>query len=147
MKKLLLPFLLTASIALFAQEPLKVDPLAQAKADKQMKIQNKNVIKFVIEEYKRKLPQKVDEYTSFVDISSKDLTLIYTFEINTGAKSDESVIKEDKERMGKMVHYGICQSAKRFLQSDIDISYVYMSAVSKKELFRFYVNKKDCTNF
>jgi len=30
------------------------------------------------------------------------LTLIYTFEINTGAKSDEAVRNEDAERMLKL---------------------------------------------
>ena len=149
MKKLLLPILVVSTLAFgAAQEPkvLKVDPSAQAKADKQMKLQNKNVIKFVIEEYKRKLPQKVDNYTQFVDISSKDLTLIYTFEINTGAKSDETVIKEDKKRMGEMVKLGICKSSQRFLDSDINLSYVYNSQATKKELFKFNVTKKDCSN-
>ena len=70
--------------------------------------------------------------------------MIYTFEINTGAKSDEAIIKEGKERMAKRIRRGICQSSKRFLDSHIDISYIYKSAATKKELFRFDVTKSDC---
>ncbi len=111
---------------------------------KEMLKQNKTVIKMAVKAMKDKLPQKVDKYTQFTAIRSKDLTLIYTFEINTGAKSDEAVIKEDKKRMGKHVKKGICQSSKRFLDSHIDISYIYVSAKTKKELFRFDVTKNNC---
>lgn len=144
MKNILLSVLLLTSVSVFAQEPLKVDPSAQAKADKQMKIQNKNVIKHVVAELSSKLPQTVDKYTTFTNITSDDLTLIYTFEINTGAKSDEAVIKEDKPRMAPYIKKGICQSSRRFLQSDINIKYIYVSAASKKELFSFLVEAKDC---
>lgn len=126
--------------------PAKIDPSAQAQADKQMKVQNKNVIKYVIEAYSKKLPQKVDEYTSFVKIASDNLTLIYTFEINTGSKSDKAVIKDDYKRMSKMVRYGICKSSKRFLESDIDITYIYQSKTTKNELFKFDVTLNDCKN-
>lgn len=144
MKKILSTLLILGTVTLFAQEPMKVDPSAQAKADKQMKLQNRNVIKYVIEEYKSKLPQKVDEYTSFIDIKSEDLTLVYVFEINSGVKTDETIIQEDKKRMAKVVKYGICNSSKRFLESDINIAYVYNSAATKKQLFRFDVTLKDC---
>jgi hypothetical protein len=46
--------------------------------------------------------------------------------------------------MQKAVTDGICQSSKRFLQSDIMISYIYTSAKSKKKLFQFDVNKTKC---
>lgn len=144
MKKILLSLLVCSAVSLVASDNLQVDPSAQAKADKQMKIQNRSVVKHVIEEYSSKLPQKVDKYTTFTNIAADDLTLIYTFEINTGAKSDESVIKEDGPRMEKNVVNGICQSARRFLQSDIALKYVYKSAASKKELFAYKVEAKDC---
>ncbi len=144
MKKILSTLLILSTTTLFAQESLKVDPSAQAKADKQMKLQNRNVIKHVIDEYSNKLPQKVDEYTSFVNIKSEDLTLVYVFEINSGVKTDETIIKEDRDRMSKVVTYGICNSSKRFLESDINIAYVYNSAATKKQLFRFDVTKTDC---
>ena len=111
---------------------------------KELKAQNREVIKLVVKEISKNLPQKVDNYTTFVNISSKDLTLIYTFEIFTGAQSDETVRKEGKKKMEKVVKNGICKSSKRFLESDINISYVYISAVTKKILFRFDMTKSDC---
>ncbi len=144
MKNILLFLLLFGSSLIFANEALKVDPLVQARADEQIKIQNKNIIKHVVDEISSTLPQSVDKYTTFTNIFSDDLTLIYTFEIDTGAKSDEAVIKDDKPRMASYVKKGICQSSKRFLQSNINIKYIYKSASSKKELFFFYVEAKDC---
>ncbi|RRS32284.1 MAG: hypothetical protein P794_01340 [Epsilonproteobacteria bacterium (ex Lamellibrachia satsuma)] len=116
---------------------------ADSTADK-IRLQNQNVIKMAASDMSKQLPQKVDDYTQLVKIEAKEQTLAYTFEINTGAKSDEAVIKEDKSRMKKAVTIGICNSSKRFLQSGIDISYIYTSAVSKRMLFQFDVNKKDC---
>jgi len=46
--------------------------------------------------------------------------------------------------MKKAVTKGICQSSKRFLDAEINISYVYKSAVSKAVLFQFDVSKDDC---
>ena len=77
-------------------------------------------------------------------VEGKDTTLIYTFEINTGAKSDDAVRKEDRGRMKKAVTTSICDSSKRFLDSKINISYLYISANSKAELFRFDVTRADC---
>ena len=111
---------------------------------KEMKSQNKQIVKLALDAIGKKLPQKVDNFTQLVGISSKDLNLIYTFEIFTGAKSDEFVAKDGKKRMEKNVKNGICQSSKRFLQADIDISYIYISKISKKVLFRFDVTKSDC---
>lgn len=107
-------------------------------------LQNQNVIKMAASDMSKQLPQKVDDYTQLVKIEAKEQTLVYVFEINTGAKSDEAIIKEDKSRMKRAVTTGICNSSKRFLQSGIDISYVYTSAVSKKVLFQFDVDQKDC---
>ena len=106
--------------------------------------QNKKIIKMVVEEISKKLPQKVDNYTNLIKIRDEDLTLIYTFEINTGAKSDEAVIKEDKPRMKRMISQGICQSSKRFLDAGVSLSYEYVSASTKKMLFIFAMNQKLC---
>ncbi len=144
MKKILLPLILLGTVSAFSAETPSADPAVQAKANQQMKLQNKNVIKHVIDEISTKLPQTVDKYTTFTNISSEDLTLVYTYEINTGAKSDEAVKSEDGPRMEPYIKKGICQSSKRFLESDIAIKYVYKSAVSKNELFAFKVDKKDC---
>ena len=127
--------------------PRTVDPSAQQNADAQLKIQNKEIIKLVVEEIGKTLPQKIDDYTIFTSIKADNLTLVSSYEINTGAKSDEAVRKDDKKRMESFIVKGICQSSKRFLQGDINVTYVYTSANTKDELFRFAVTPKDCISF
>ncbi|MGB6328728.1 MAG: hypothetical protein WBF48_07350 [Halarcobacter sp.] len=116
MKKLLFTALALVSIntcILAKDELVKTnDPMAQAKADEQLKIQNKEIVKLVVEAASKKLPQKVDDYTKYVSIKSEGLNLISTFEINTTPKSDEKVIEEDKPRMEQFIQKGICQSSK-----------------------------------
>jgi len=135
MKKTLLMFtiVITLGVNLFG-----------ADLSKEMLKQNRQIVKMAVKAIGEKLPQKVDKYTQFTAISNKDLTLIYTFEINTGAKSDEAVKQEDKGRMKKHIIPGICKSSKRFLDSNIDISYIYLSAKTKVKLFQFDVTKSDC---
>lgn len=111
---------------------------------KEMQKQNREIVKLSSEEISKTLPQTIDKYTVLTTVEGKDNTLIYTFEINTGAKSDEAVKKEDRTRMQQAVTTGICQSAKRFLESQINISYVYISANTKAELFRFDITQADC---
>lgn len=151
MKKLLFTALALVSIntcILAKDELVKTnDPMAQAKADEQLKIQNKEIVKLVVEAASKKLPQKVDDYTKYVSIKSEGLNLISTFEINTTPKSDEKVIEEDKPRMEQFIKKGICQSSKRFLQSDIGITYIYLNASTKKELFKFSMTEKDCLKY
>jgi len=106
--------------------------------------QNKIIVKMVVDEISKKLPQKVDNYTTLIKIRDEELTLIYTFEINTGAKSDEAVIKEDKARMKRVISKGICQSSKRFLDAGVTLSYEYLSASTKKELFTFSMTQESC---
>ncbi len=120
--------------ALFA-----IDDMAE-----KVKTQNHEIVQLAAKEISSQLPQKVDDYTQLVKLEGKGQTLLYTYEINTGSKSDDTVIKEDKSRMKKAVTQGICKSSERFLISGIDISYIYASAKSKKELFRFDVSRKDC---
>ncbi len=112
-------------------------------ADK-IKTQNQEIVQLAAKEISSQLPQKIDDFTQLVKLEGKGQTLLYTYEINTGAKSDDTVINEDKSRMKKAVTQGICKSSERFLISGIDISYIYASAKSKKELFRFDVSRKDC---
>jgi len=107
--------------------------------------QNKKIIKMVVEEISKTLPQKVDKYTEMTKIRDENLTLIYTFEINTGAKSDEAVKKEDKSRMEKAITKGVCQSSKRFLDANVTLTYEYMSATSKNELFSFTMTQQICS--
>jgi len=111
----------------------------------QMKNQKEDIVKLVATEISKTLPQVVDKYTVLTTVISKDTTLIYTFEINTGSKSDESVKKEDRTRMKKAVTIGVCQSSRKFLEAGINTSYSYVSAKSKVELFRFDISQADCT--
>ncbi len=106
--------------------------------------QNRQIVKLASEEITKTLPQKVDNYTTLLRVEGQDTTLVYVFEINTGAKSDETVRNEDRTRMQKTVTSGICRSSKRFLDAEINISYLYMSAASKEKLFQFNVSKDDC---
>ena len=109
--------------------------------------QNRNVVAMASESLNKSLPQKIDEYTTLTKIEGKEETLFYTFEIDTGTKSDEAIRKEDRERMKKAVTKGVCRSSKRFLKADIHIAYRYLSAQSRKELFRFDIQKSDCDYF
>ncbi len=140
MKKLVLLLSLTLSCAVIAKDEIKTQNMP---TDEMIK-QNIEIVKLASEEMQKTLPQKVDKYTTLEKVEGKDTTLIYVFEINTGAKSDETIIKEDKSRMKKAVTSGICKSAKRFLDVQIDITYMYKSATSKVELFQFNVSRKDC---
>ena len=64
--------------------------------DKDMKSQNKKIVQLVSKEIAQTLPQTIDKYTRLVSIDGVDTTLIYTFEINTGSKSDKDVWSQIK---------------------------------------------------
>ncbi len=108
-----------------------------------IKLQNQNVLKKAVEGLSKELPKKVDNYTKIVSIKAKDESLIYTFEIDA-PNSDEEIRNKDRTRMQKAVTQGVCKSSKRFLESDINISYIYISAKSKEKLFRFDIDKSKC---
>ena len=108
-----------------------------------IKLQNQNVVKMAAKSLSKELPKKVDNFTKLISIKAKDETLLYTFEIDAPS-SDEEIKAKDKTRMQKAVTRGVCKSSKRFLDSDIKISYIYTSAKSKKELFRFDIDKAKC---
>jgi hypothetical protein len=112
--------------------------------EKKIKIQNQNVVHLAAKELSKQLPQKIDKYTQLINIKGNNQTLIYTYEINDSKKSDEEIMKKDRSRMKKAITGGICRSSKRFLESGINISYIYTSAKSKKRLFQFDVTQKDC---
>jgi len=110
----------------------------------EMKTQNKKIVSLVAKEISQTLPQVIDKYTTLSSVVAKDITLVYTFNINTGSKSDTVVKKEDRSRMKKAVTVGVCQSSRKFLEAGINTSYVYLSAKTKVELFRFDISQKDC---
>jgi len=148
MKKITLSILslIAASQLLFAEAlPASKDPAMQKQADKQIKMQNSEVVKSVIAELSKKVPQKVDKFTTFTKIENEGLTLIYTYEINAPAKSDDEIRAKDRTRMEEAVVYGVCTRSKRFLESDISLTYLYVSAKSKEELFRFEITPKSCS--
>ena len=136
---LLLLMLVALTISMYA-EGLQTGELPVNEMIKQ----NRKIVKLASEEISKTLPQKVDKYTTLLRVEGQDTTLVYVFEINTGAKSDDTVRQEDRTRMQKAVTSGICRSSKRFLDSEIDISYLYKSAASKEKLFQFNVRKDDC---
>ena len=112
----------------------------------QLEKQNKELVQLASTEINKTLPQTIDKYTTLIKVEGKETTILYTYEINTGTKSDEIVQKEDRTRMKKAVTYGICKGSKRFLDAQINIGYLYISAKSKVELFRFDVSQSDCIN-
>jgi len=111
---------------------------------KEMKTQNKEIAKLVSAEISETLPQKVDKYTTLIKVTSINTTLLYTFEINTGSKSDEAVKNEDRSRMKKAITEGVCQSSRKFLAAGINTSYIYISAISKAHLFQFDIKQENC---
>ncbi|MEA3370484.1 MAG: hypothetical protein U9Q40_04025 [Campylobacterota bacterium] len=111
---------------------------------KEMKKQNLEITRLTAESLSKDLPTSVDKYTTLTKVINEGTTLVWTFEINTGAKSDESIRKEDHSRMKKAVTKGICQSSSKFLEAGIDTSYIYVSAKTKATLFRFDISQKDC---
>jgi len=120
------------------------DLQTQEMSTDEMEKQNRIIVKLASEEISKTLPQNIDKYTTLQKVEGKDTKLIYIYEINTGAKSDESIRNEDRSRMQQAVTHGICKSSKRFLDAKIDIVYLYRSAISKEKLFEFNVSQKDC---
>ncbi len=106
--------------------------------------QNLAVVRKAVEGLRQTLPQKVDAYTTLVGVDSNGTQLIYTFEVDGGPKSDETLRKEGRERMAPRVKEGICKSAERFLRSGISIRYRYLSHTSKAEILQVDVTEKDC---
>jgi len=143
MNKLLLITIisLTYCQVIFAKElPVK----QQDVSPQQLQKQNKEITILVAKELSKDLPKDIDKYTKFTSIVANDATLTYTFEINTGSKSDKIVMKEDKKRMEEAVVNGVCRSSKRFMDAQITIIYVYKSAKSKTKLFQFDITQSKC---
>ena len=146
MKKILLVSLAILAQSLMASSIPTSSPKMQAQdlSIKQLTEQNIEIVKLAAEEMNKTLPQTIDKYTTLIRVSARSSTLEYLFEIHTGAKSDETVRKEDHARMKKAITQGVCRSSKRFLDAQINISYVYQSAASKAELFRFDISQEKC---
>jgi hypothetical protein len=141
MKNLLYVLIIFHAIASANDAPTRTEEFPK----NEMKSQNKTIAEMFVKEISKGLPQTIDKYTRFVDITNEDANLIYTFEINTGSKSDEAVKKEDRTRMSEAVRTGVCESSQKFLEAGINTSYIYISANSKARLFQFDITQKDCS--
>jgi len=106
--------------------------------------QKVEVATMVSEEISKTLPQKIDDYTVLTKVTHDGPTIVYTFEINSGAKSDDAIIKEDHSRMQRAVMQGVCQSSRKFLAAGINTRYIYISSKSKRELFVFNITQNEC---
>ena len=140
MKKIAL-LLLALSISLFSSD---IKTKTGEFPAKEMKKQNQEIARLTAKSISKDLPTVIDKYTTLTKVINEETTLIWTFEINTGAKSDETVRAEDHSRMKKAITEGICQSSNKFLTAGINTSYIYISAKSKAKLFRFDISQKDC---
>jgi len=141
MKRLLIIatiFLLNQANAVEIQTQTKDYPI-----DK-LKEQNSQIVKMVVEEVGKTLPQQVDKYTKITKLRDENLTLIYTFEINSTKQSDQEIKQKGESKMKDRIIKGVCKSSKRFIDSDISLIYEYISAKSKQELFSFKIDKKVC---
>ncbi len=140
MTKLLLTitFLLTTIFASEAKMQSRELPT------RDMKSQNTTIAKLAATEMSKSLPHKVDKVTTLMIIKSNGASLEYIYEIDISPKSDKTVQEEDHSRMEKAIIKGTCKSSKRFLEADISLIYIYNSATTKDELFRFNVNQESC---
>ena len=108
-----------------------------------MREQNVNVVKKAVEGLRETLPQKVDDYTQLVAIDGNGTRLTYTFEVNTGTKSDETMRKEGT-KMAPRILEGICRSAERFMEADIALTYRYINSATHTEVLRVDADKSKC---
>lgn len=141
MKILLTILSVLSPIIIFAS-----DIRSQELSTQNMQKQNVQITKLAAEELSKTVPQTIDKHTKLVKIEAQETTLVYSFEIDATPKSDDFVKKEDHSRMKEAVTIGICRSSKRFLEANINILYIYISAKSKNELFRFDIDNKSCSN-
>ena len=110
----------------------------------EMKSQNIEIVKMASAEISKMLPQQIDKYTKLISVEADESTLVYTYEIDTTPKSDMIVKREDHSRMQEAVTIGTCKTSKRFLEADISLKYIYISANTKAELFQFNINQVNC---
>ena len=145
MKHTTLFFLLTLfSQILFADTPTSIQLDNREFPPEELQKQKEHIAQMVAQEIAKSLPQKVDKYTRLVAIKSDKALLVYTFELNVPSKSDDEIIKEDHSRMQRAITKGVCQSSKKFLSAGINTRYIYKSAKSNKELFRFDITRDRC---
>ncbi len=109
--------------------------------------QNGEILKMMKEELSKNVPKKIDPYTTLVAVDVDGLTLVSTYEINTGVKSDESVRKNDMPRMRNAIIQGECKRSKIHFENGMAIEYRYKNFNTKKDIFGIKVELKDCEKF
>ncbi|MBT3280554.1 MAG: hypothetical protein HOF69_02155 [Campylobacteraceae bacterium] len=110
----------------------------------QMQKQKKTIIDLASKEFSKNTPIKIDNYTTFTGVHGTPSSLVWNFDINTGAKSDKAIQEEDHSRMESAVTTGVCEKSKRFFDAQIDISYIYYSSKTKVKLFQFDITYDKC---
>lgn len=109
--------------------------------------QNGEILKLMKEELSKGIPKKIDPYTTLVAVDVEGLTLVSTYEINTGVKSDESVRKNDMPRMRNAIINGECKRSKIHFENGMGIEYRYKNANTKKDIFSIKIKLKECEKF
>jgi hypothetical protein len=132
--------MLISSLVSFAKLSIKNQDVSPAQLEKQ----NKQIVQLAATEISKQLPQKIDRYTTITQVLAQDTNLIYVHEIKVDAKSDDAIIKEDHSRMQKAIIKGVCRTSQRFLEAKINLTYRYISAVTKRKLFEFNINEQTC---
>jgi hypothetical protein len=120
--------------------PIKNQDVSPAQLQKQ----NKKIAQLAAKQLSKNLPQVINKSTTIVSIKAVDTTLIYTYEIKSGAKSDDAIRAEDRTAWEKVFVKNVCERSKRFMDAQISLSYVYTSAISKEKLFQFDVDQQKC---
>ena len=138
--------ILALGTAVHAAPMKKFNPQIQMGGDlsvDKLREQNLIVVKKAAEGIGETLPQRVDKFTKLTAIDANGTRLIYTFGVDAGPKSDETMRKEGA-KMAPRILQGICTSAKRFIQADISLTYRYINRATHSEILRVDADKSKC---
>ena len=148
MKTLIGSLLLSIGVVIVSQAaPIKqFSPQIQLDGDlsvDKMRKQNLLIVRKAAEGIGESLPQRVDAYTKLTAVDANGTRLIYTFEVDAGPKSIESM-RAKGHLMAPRILSGICRSAQRFMEADITLTYRYLALPSRQEVLRVDANKTKC---
>ncbi|WP_456458870.1 hypothetical protein [Nitratifractor sp.] len=138
---------IVSSLPAASEKPFRPQVIEGEMMPAKLREQNSQIVRKAAASLSEGLPKKVDAYTTLQSIQAEGTTLLYTFALNVGPKSDEAIRKEGEERMRRNVTAGVCRRSKRFLDVGITLAYRYINAATAKELFRFDIDKKSCKRF
>jgi len=130
MKKIL-PIYLLLLISLWGKVPEKV------------RLQNQEVIRQAVASLSTSLPKRIDAYTQLIAITEENQTLAYTFTIES-LQSDTEIQKHAEQKVIPRIRQNICQSSRRFIESDIRILYRYQRPKNSKTLFTVTADRAIC---